>query len=167
MRSIIMALGLLISPVFAHADQASMEAMLTSMEGTWSGSGSVVIRLGKAGTYPIQVTQTTTATAADTWQVQTTITGMPTPSSTLTQYTIKNGKLDVWSTQYEVIASVQKSANNLLSYTTSHKDPVNGSVVKNTKSYTLGDGGSQTVTSAVYNNGQLVQTFQYELAKSI
>lgn len=161
-------MAILSAPISGFADEASLDTFVSANVGKWSGKGTVSMHeLGSASkNYSITVEQNVVPEKPGNWSFTSMITGMPgssNPSTTI--YEVDAEGLEIATTQYETNAVISKSTNQELAYTLVHVDSVTNNTVTTTRDMTLNGEDSMKVLANIYQNGSLVEQFNYTLTK--
>ena len=159
---------LTLSPTASFADSGTIASFFSATGGSWGGRGTVTMQnLGHSGgRYEIDVDRATAAAAAGQWNVTTTISGMPGPTSTtLTKFQTAGSDLKVSSTNYTSTALIKTTDAKTLAFSTKHFDNGSGRNVTNAQTLTVLPNGDLHVISDIYQDSTLVEHFDYELTK--
>ena len=151
----------------SYAAGPEMGAFFLATEGNWTGSGTVSIYRGQPVTFAITVQLGSVAPEPGSWTFTST-TRKPTgnPSTSVTTFQVAGDVLQVISSQYSEIAGVQTSTPVELVFSTEHADPVTGKSVFMGRGMTFLSPTTLHVISNIYENGVLVQSYDYQVEKT-
>ena len=159
-------LAVLMVSISSFADEMSVRDFLAVTQGNWNGQGRVEVQLPRPQKYSITVGLTVSQSDENTWAYWSEIKGTPgSGNTTTTTYQVVKGSLNVISTQYSAPAQIQISTSSELAFKTTHEDPVNHNTVSTVKDMKFLANGNLQILSDIYQNGKLIQHFDYELQK--
>ena len=173
MRNILIAASICLSTSSAFAATATpaqptvspaqaAASFLNLIQGKWHGSGKMQTR---SQTFAVHVQASESAVSSTSWNFETAISGTPVASDTVTNYEIAAKGLVVRSTQFVSVAKVSSATAARLTFKTTHQDQNTGNLVTTSRDLTLQSNQQLRLVSDIYQNGQLVQHFDYSLVR--